>query len=272
VMEAQGVRLGFLSVSRLLNGFTNPADASKPHVALVPYPKGGRPPEVEPLLERVREAATRCDVLVVLVHWGAEYTVKPLPEDEALAHALLEAGAGAVIGHHPHVLQPLEAYTTKDGRRGLIAYSLGNLVANQGRFYAHSPSSSGKAGNTRDSMLLRVSWRRSVPGGPVVLDEVAALPVWIENNALTRKRKQRRFIQPVLVDREVAVLEERLAAVAVLPLPDTERKGLERRLALMKYRRERILKMLPEGVAVAAPGLRLRKALVARPVVVQSTP
>ncbi|WP_225413128.1 CapA family protein [Stigmatella hybrida] len=272
VMEAQGVRLGFLSFSRLLNGFNNPVAATQPHVALVPYPRTGRPPGIEQLLARVRTAATQCDVLIVLVHWGAEYTVKPLPEDEALAHALIDAGAGAVIGHHPHVLQPLEAYTTKGGRRGLIAYSLGNLVANQGRFYAHTPRSSGKAGDTRDSMLLRVSWRRQAPGGPVQLDEVAALPVWIENNARTRKRKQRRFIQPVLIDREVAVLEERLAALAVQPLQAKEARGLEQRLALMKYRRERILKMLPEGFAVAAPGLRLRKEVGAGPVAVQSTP
>jgi poly-gamma-glutamate capsule biosynthesis protein CapA/YwtB (metallophosphatase superfamily) len=276
VMEAQGVRLGFLSFSRLLNGFSNPMEAMKPHVALVPYPRTGRPPEVEQLLARVREAATRCEVLIVLVHWGAEYTVRPFPEDEALAHALIDAGAGAVIGHHPHVLQPLEAYTTKGGRRGLIAYSLGNLVANQGRFYAHTARGAGKAGDTRDSMLLRVSWRRREPGGPVVLDEVAALPVWIENNARTRKRKQRRFIQPVLIDREVAVLEERLAAwEAGLPREmdgERVRQGLEKRLALMKDRRGRILKRLPEGIGVAAPGLRFRTGRGGEQVAVQSSP
>ncbi|ADO67953.1 CapA family protein [Stigmatella aurantiaca] len=276
VMEVRGMRLGFVSFTRLLNGFSNPVRSELPHVALVPYERLGRPSGVAALLERVRQAAGQCDVLIVLVHWGAEYTAQPLPEDAALARALIDAGAGAVVGHHPHVLQPLEAYTTKDGRRGLIAYSLGNLVANQGRFYAHSPRGSGKAGDTRDSMLLRVSWLRHEPGGPVQLEEVAAMPVWIENNARTRRRKQRRFIQPVLIDREVETLEERLAALpGPLPLEKEAaktRKRLEQRLALMKSRRERILKRLPEGVGVASPGLRLRSPSGAKQVAAQSIP
>ncbi|MDC0711996.1 CapA family protein [Stigmatella sp. ncwal1] len=276
VMEVRGVRLGFVSFTRLINGFSNPVQPTLPHVALVPYERLGRLSGVEALLERVRRAASQCDVLMVLVHWGAEYHEQPLPEDAALARALIDAGAGAVVGHHPHVLQPLEAYTTKEGRRGLIAYSLGNLVANQGRFYAHAPRGSGKAGNTRDSMLLRVSWLRREPGGPVQLEEVAAMPVWIENNARTRKRKQRRFIQPVLIDREVAALEERLAALnAPLPLEKEAaktRKGLEQRLALMKSRREIILKRVPEGFGVASPELRWRNPPGAERVAAQSSP
>ncbi len=282
VMEVKGVRLGFLSFTRWLNGFSNPKSPEEPHVAFVPYAEHvvHRGVKVEQAVERVRMAAARCDVLIVMVHWGSEYTGQPKPEDQVLARALIDAGAGAVIGHHPHVLQPLESYATADGRKGLIAYSLGNLVANQSKLYTYQPGSPSKHGDTRDSMLLRVSWVRSEAGGAVELGEVSALPVWIENNARTRKRKEARNIQPVLIDREVEAITERVALLDGRPEPTdrkeqavvkAERKGLERRLAVHKHRRERILKVLPEGFEVASPELRRREEPAAS-VAVQGAP
>jgi hypothetical protein len=269
VMEVRGVRFGFLSFTRWLNGFSNPKDPAEAHVAYVPYPvhAGNRGVSVEQAVERARMASARCDVLIVLVHWGTEYAGQPNAEEKKLAHALIDAGAGAVIGHHPHVLQPLESYTTPDGRKGLIAYSLGNLVANQSRFYAYQPGKSDKQGDTRDSMLLRVSWVRHEEGGAVALEEVSVLPVWIENNARTRKRKEARNIQPVLIDRELDAISERVTLLDTRPVPagrkekaeaKLERRVLAQRLATQKFRRERILKMLPEGFEVASPELRHR--------------
>lgn len=268
-MDVRGVRLGFLSFTRWLNGFSNPKDEASPHVAFVPYPvhrfhRGLTPEEA---VEAVRAAAARCDALIVLVHWGTEYKDSPHPDDRKLGHALLEAGAKAVIGHHPHVLQPLEAYATADGRRGLIAYSLGNLVANQDRFYRPAPSGKGAAGDKRDSMLLRVSLVRPEPGAPVALEDVSVLPVWIENNAVGRGSKEARNIQPVLIDRELEAVADRLAVLAARPAPldkaaRAEKVELERRLAGAQFRRERILRMLPTGFAVASPELRQREARV----------
>lgn len=269
VMEVRGVRFGFLSFTRWLNGFSNPKDPAEAHVAYVPYPVhvSHRGVAVEQLVERVRMAAARCDVLIVLVHWGTEYAGQPNPEEKRVGRALIDAGAGAVIGSHPHVLQPLESYTTADGRKGLIAYSLGNLVANQSRFYAYQPGKSDKQGDTRDSMLLRVAWVRHEEGGAVELGDVSVLPVWIENNARTRKSKEARNIQPVLIDREVDAITERVSLLDTRPEPASrkekaeekkERAVLAQRLAIHKLRRERILKMLPEGFEVASPELRRR--------------
>ncbi|MFP2961554.1 CapA family protein [Myxococcus sp. 1LA] len=264
-VDVRGVKVGFLSFTRLLNGFSNPKDAQAPHVALVPYswPEAHRGLSSEQAVEAVRAAAARCDALIVLVHWGREYKVAPRQEDRELGRALLDAGARAVIGHHPHVLQPLESYQTVDGRKGLIAYSLGNLVANQDRFYRHAPGVKHSGGDRRDSMLLRLSLVRPMPGGAVALEEVSVLPVWIENNAVGRARKESRNIQPVLIDREVEAVTERLALLAARPAPlDKETRAqkalLERRLEGSRQRRERILRMLPEGFAVASPELRQR--------------
>ena len=48
-----------------------------------------------------------------------------------MAHELVSAGATAVIGAHPHVLQPWEVIKTKNGNEGFIHYSLGNFVSGQ---------------------------------------------------------------------------------------------------------------------------------------------
>lgn len=61
--------------------------------------------------------------IVVMLHWGTERATSPDRAQIAFAHALIDAGADAVVGHHPHVLQGIERYG-----RGVIAYSLGNFV------------------------------------------------------------------------------------------------------------------------------------------------
>lgn len=71
------------------------------------------------------------DAILVMPHWGVQYSHDPNKLQKNLAHDLLDAGAIAVIGSHPHVLQPVEKYITQDNRETFIAYSLGNFVAFQ---------------------------------------------------------------------------------------------------------------------------------------------
>ncbi len=63
------------------------------------------------------------DYIVVTFHWGTEKATVPDKSQQIMARAVIDAGADAVIGHHPHVLQGIEVY-----KHGVIAYSLGNLV------------------------------------------------------------------------------------------------------------------------------------------------
>lgn len=71
------------------------------------------------------------DAVILTPHWGVENSHTPLSSDRAYARAAIEAGASAVIGAHPHVLQPWEKITAKDGREGLVIYSTGNFISNQ---------------------------------------------------------------------------------------------------------------------------------------------
>jgi poly-gamma-glutamate capsule biosynthesis protein CapA/YwtB (metallophosphatase superfamily) len=64
--------------------------------------------------------------VVVILHWGAEFQETPQPGQRQQAEELIDAGADAIIGHHPHVVQPYSIYKGKP-----IFYSIGNFVFDQ---------------------------------------------------------------------------------------------------------------------------------------------
>jgi poly-gamma-glutamate synthesis protein (capsule biosynthesis protein) len=76
------------------------------------------------VIQDVRAArADGADLVILFLHWGEELEEEPTPEQRALAGRLIDAGADAVIGSHPHVMQPVEWHRGKP-----IVYSLGNFV------------------------------------------------------------------------------------------------------------------------------------------------
>ena len=84
------------------------------------------PLDLDSVAETVATAATQAEVVVVSIHWGAEYQVTPSSRQREIARVLSEAGASVIAGHGPHVLQPVERVGET-----LVAYSLGNLLFDQ---------------------------------------------------------------------------------------------------------------------------------------------
>lgn len=80
------------------------------------------------LCERVATYKTLFPERAVLVylHWGTEYAAQPSAGQRQQAHDLVDAGAAAVVGAHPHVVQPVEFYRGRP-----IVYSLGNFLFDQ---------------------------------------------------------------------------------------------------------------------------------------------
>lgn len=237
LLEKDGLRVGLLAVGRFLNGFNNKPDEALPHVPVVPYAQapiiGGR--SVEGFLETVGARAREVDALVVFIHWGTEYTPAPTPEDRLLAKQLLDAGAFAVVGHHPHVLQPVEYVERADGTRGLVAFSLGNLLSNQDFADARSAK--------RDGLLLELELVRDAPGSPVRLERIAGVPVSTEHRA---GRGQRRTVQAVPLEDELAAIDGRLVELAESHdrKSKVERRGLEARRQVALERLARIASFL----------------------------
>jgi poly-gamma-glutamate capsule biosynthesis protein CapA/YwtB (metallophosphatase superfamily) len=228
IVEANGIKVGWLGMTRWLNGNSNPDKDAEPHVNFFPYPgeSGGAAGLDEPgVLEAIKRARAQCDLLVVSIHWGIEYATAPRPEDVETAHKMLDAGASVIVGHHPHVLQPVETYRTTDGRDTVIFYSLGNFLSNQSRTYVDGLMPD-KDGDPRDEMIgLFAAVRKDYgPGGVrVELGHVGVLPVWGENNRneLASGRSKTPVIHPVLIDREMPRLQARLDELSKLSTPAT---------------------------------------------------
>jgi poly-gamma-glutamate synthesis protein (capsule biosynthesis protein) len=86
----------------------------------------------EVLAEIARLAADPAiDAVILTPHWGLEYWHAPDANQESLAQAAIDAGALAVIGSHPHVVQPWRRLVAADGREGFVLFSLGNFVSGQ---------------------------------------------------------------------------------------------------------------------------------------------
>ena len=118
VKEVNGKKYGFLAASRVIPVGSWNVDNSQPGVFTC-Y-------DTTALCNAITAAKTQVDYLFVCVHWGVEHTTELTDYQVANGHAYIDAGADAVIGSHPHVLQGMEYYNGKP-----IFYSLGNFIFNE---------------------------------------------------------------------------------------------------------------------------------------------
>lgn len=130
IIEKNGFRIGVVSFTFGLNAHVPPKN--QPYV-VNRAPLNDKPERFDfSLLKRqinfCQQAKT--DFIIAQLHWGMEHEFYPRPEQIVVAHHLAEMGIDAIMGHHPHVVQPVEYYRTKrDPHRVVpIYYSLGNLI------------------------------------------------------------------------------------------------------------------------------------------------
>ncbi|MEK7610462.1 MAG: CapA family protein [Patescibacteria group bacterium] len=96
----------------------------------------------------IASAAEKSNLTIVSFHFGEEYQTTPNPRQRDLVERAMTAGAQVVVGHHPHVRQPVEIYTTPANENNrVVAYSLGNFIFDQ---YFSAQTMSGS--------LLELTW------------------------------------------------------------------------------------------------------------------
>ncbi|MBQ4575726.1 MAG: CapA family protein [Clostridia bacterium] len=119
IYEEQGITIAMLSYTYGTNGLS--ISSSSP--IKIPYIKD------EDIIRQVALAKEAADLVFVSVHWGEENWFKPTEEQRRVANLMAEQGVDVIIGHHPHVLQPIEWIERPDGERTLCIYSLGNIIS-----------------------------------------------------------------------------------------------------------------------------------------------
>lgn len=161
IKDVKGVKIAFLSFTYGTNGIPIPSD--NPYaVNLID--------ETFILNQLSLAKEQNPDLICVSMHWGAEYQTKQNKEQEQWANLLFENGVDIILGSHPHVLQPMEkrTVTLEDGttKDCFVIYSLGNFMS--GQVYP----------NTRNSVILNMSFTKSGETGKTYINEVDYVPIY----------------------------------------------------------------------------------------------
>jgi poly-gamma-glutamate synthesis protein (capsule biosynthesis protein) len=155
IIEKNNIKVGFLAYTYGTNWLPIPRD--KPYlVSLI---------DTAVMAKEIDALRPNCDFLVVAMHWGDEYEHTYNRAQKKLAEFLAEHRVDLVIGHHPHVLQPVETVVRSDGGTMLCVYSLGNFISAQ----IERPRLLGGI------LYLRI--KRSVPGSEIVIEKAGVIPV-----------------------------------------------------------------------------------------------
>lgn len=153
--EAGGVQVAQISGTYGLNGREVPAEAPW---AVDLLDAGAL------LAEAARARAEGAEFVVASLHWGTEYQAEPTAEQRALAAQLLASpDVDLILGHHAHVVQPVERIGGE-----VVVYGLGNLLSNQSDRAA-----------TQDGVVLTLEVREDLATGGFQVTAVRAVPTWV---------------------------------------------------------------------------------------------
>jgi hypothetical protein len=180
IVERNGVRVAFVAWTDHVQGHPG---TRRPAVRLAMWDQA-----------RVRrvltDARSRADVVVASMHWGLGYRHDDRSEQRSKAEALIRYGADVVIGHGPHVLQRVERVSSPRGE-AVIAYSLGNLISNQGYLYRRGRRERAelplREPSTRDGVWLRVGVE--LAEDRVRVTSIDATPLWTYNNYWAQEQR-----------------------------------------------------------------------------------
>lgn len=127
IFQKEDISIALLSYTYSTNGLS----LRNGYDIVIPYE------DEEVIKKQIIKARDLADLVFVSMHWGSEYKFKPNSNQKSLAVMMAGLGVDVVIGHHPHVLQPVEWVESPngDGHRMLCVYSLGNFAAEQKNDY-----------------------------------------------------------------------------------------------------------------------------------------
>jgi poly-gamma-glutamate capsule biosynthesis protein CapA/YwtB (metallophosphatase superfamily) len=186
--------------------------------------------------DKVRQARQSADIVVVSLHWGDEYKTLPTRWQRQVAAELIEAGADIILGHHPHVLQPIETYTAKDGRQGVIAFSLGNFISSQ-NYGVSFKNRNHKRARRGDGIILSLTAVKKSDRTSVT--KIEFQPIW----TMREKVGSSTVTRPVGLAREIGRLEA---------LPQRSKEE-ENEMKLLSHRQKLIIEMFSPRPAANMP-------------------
>ncbi len=155
IKDIRNVKVGYLAYSYSTNGMPVPPEH--------PYFFNFLDPEQ--ILADIEALRPQVDVLVLVLHWGVEYSPQPTNEQKDLARQFLTAGADIILGSHPHVIQSMEVLKINDKDKFVI-YSMGNFISHQ------------KGLERNSGIVLKLKLTKDFDSGKTILSEVSYTPTY----------------------------------------------------------------------------------------------
>lgn len=255
IVTKDGIQIGLLGYTGVFNIRLNKADPQKPRVNDFN--------DEQKVIEDIKRLKKNVDFLIINVHWGTEYTTLPREKERRLAQLYADAGADLIIGHHPHVLQYVERFNTKDGRSCLVVYSLGNFISNQAYYY--TPAHPVHKGRERDSVILSLEIAKKPRAGlypdeqgrnTVFLKSATFIPIWTINRRVRINNRNVIQIRTYPIYRLIEKINLQIQNnTGNSQLLKSEKKMLQKRLE--DIQRVLFLKGKPDNVIFEEPGTQL---------------
>ena len=179
IKDLRGIKVGYLAYSYSTNGIPVPAD--KPYFFNFL--------DKEQIIQDITALRPQVDLVVLILHWGVEYSPYPTASQRHMARELFEKGADVILGSHPHVIQPMEVMEV-NGQDKFVIYSMGNSMGNQNGVERNS------------GVVLNLQFSKYLTEDRTVLTGVNYVPTYIHPYYVGQQRTFR-----------VVPIEETLAAI-----------------------------------------------------------
>lgn len=129
--------------------------------------------DVESNLSAMKEEGVQYSI--AYMHWGEEYHTEESDIQRKMAQKLCDLGVDMLIGSHPHVIQPVDVFTSSDNTHTMpCAFAIGNLLSNQRREHIDQMPT----GETEDGLFVTLSLT-SGKDGTVTLTDMEFTPTWV---------------------------------------------------------------------------------------------
>ena len=165
ILDVEGMKIGFLSYTYGLNGMdvVITSDELSYMVNLIDERR------VQDDIESLKEKDV--DLIVSYIHWGNEYQMEPLEQQQVLGRNMIEWGVNILLGSHPHVLQRSEVVEF-EGKSNYIVYSMGNFLSNQREI---------TMGNsyTEDGVMIKINIEKDLESEETIITNVDYIPTWV---------------------------------------------------------------------------------------------
>ena len=147
--------------------------------------------DLDHIISDIKAARERADLVMVSLHWGIHFVPAVLAQYQRIAaHAIIDAGADMILGHHTHILKPTEIYKGKP-----IIYSMANFALEPPFQFAENLDLHNSARH-KELQDLNPDWKK-LPAKPMPPDSYKSL---LLKCVIRGKRIERVSFIPVQLD------------------------------------------------------------------------